>query len=429
MKLSKFFTYQESYLTIFFGALLALNVFIGLWKVSLLFAVFLFALHGLFLIFLGRAAYKNIKRKENFFGSIDQDWRLAFLFEALDDGVIVYDDQFRVKTMNRRAEEIAGVKKAEILNQEISPDWLQNPHFKVLVQLMYPTLSGALKRTGSDREVTELKISYPREMYLIVHSFKIKNNRGEAVGNIKLIKNKTEELRALRNQSEFITLAAHQLSTPTSEIKWGIEGLLGRDDISEAIRVELERFKNPLEKLTKVSGDLLGIVKMDSGTVDYQAEVIDASAFVREFLKSFELFSRQKHIRIIFEYDAELPRIIVDSGKFRIALGNIVDNAMRYSREGGEVSVFLRRAQSGNFVEIIVQDKGIGIPKDDFGQIGQKFFRAANALKFETEGSGLGIYIARSIVTRMGGDLKIISKENEGTTVTILLPTDRALVP
>jgi signal transduction histidine kinase len=113
----------------------------------------------------------------------------------------------------------------------------------------------------------------------------------------------------------------------------------------------------------------------------------------------------------------------------RLALYNIVENGIRYNVKNGEVRVSFSLLKDAPYVQITIQDTGVGIPQKELSKLFTKFFRGEQAMKIETEGSGLGLYISKNIIQRHGGDITVSSIEKRGTTFKITLPTDESLIP
>jgi signal transduction histidine kinase len=135
-------------------------------------------------------------------------------------------------------------------------------------------------------------------------------------------------------------------------------------------------------------------------------------------------------LKLYFERPQEaLPPVTIDAQKLSMVLGNLADNAVRYNVQSGQITVRARRNEDSRFAEVSVKDSGIGIPLDEINSIFSKFFRASNAVKFKTDGSGLGLWIARNIVRAHGGEMWAESEVNRGTTFFFTLPVDPTITP
>ncbi len=234
-----------------------------------------------------------------------------------------------------------------------------------------------------------------------------------------------EKLRELdERKSEFLSVAAHQLRTPLSGIKWTLSmiihgelGLLSNDQ-----KVFLMKSYESNERMINIVEEMLHADRIDSGRYRLNLVSTNILDIVDNVLYEILPGAKKKNVGIQLNRDAkEFPKAMVDQEKIRAVFQNLLENAVKYSKEGGIVSVNVS-LQDRAFT-ISVKDKGIGIPSDQQGDIFSRFFRARNALKMETSGTGLGLFIAKSIIEKHGGKIWYESTENEGSVFyfTILI--------
>ena len=140
-----------------------------------------------------------------------------------------------------------------------------------------------------------------------------------------------------------------------------------------------------------------------------------------ETVKNFSFAARKKNIDLILmKEDGGIPELTLDSRKIELVLGNLIDNAINYTPEGGRIGVIMENF--GDYVKVSVKDNGIGIPREDAERIFSRFFRAKNAIRVETDGTGLGLYIAQNIIKAHGGDIWFESEKDKGTTFYFTIP-------
>jgi signal transduction histidine kinase len=169
---------------------------------------------------------------------------------------------------------------------------------------------------------------------------------------------------------------------------------------------------------------------MEEGREGYSFETTDIVAFVGKVLADVLPSAQKAGIKIYFDRPtATLPQIMIDSKRLSIAIVNLLENAIRYNVANGEVVVRVAQVPDKPFIEISIRDTGIGIPADAIPNLFKKFYRASNAVASQTEGSGLGLYMARGIVNAHGGELWAESELNRGTIMHVTLPTDPNLLP
>ena len=232
------------------------------------------------------------------------------------------------------------------------------------------------------------------------------------------------ELRELdQRKSEFLSIAAHQLRTPLSGLKWALQMLIKDEgnSFSKEQKVLLMKSYEGNERLIDLVNQMLHANQIDAGIFALQKAPTQMFDLVDSVLYEISHIASQKNVRIVFDRgDTAFPSLTVDQAKMRAVFQNLLENAVKYSKPGGEVSITASRAD--NTVQFAVKDTGIGIPKDQQVQIFSRFFRARNARKSDPNGNGLGLYIVKSIVEMHGGALRFESGENQGTPILFSPP-------
>lgn len=251
----------------------------------------------------------------------------------------------------------------------------------------------------------------------------------------KSLRQKEREIRIKRDRekfidemkSEFIMIAGHQLRTPLSAIKSALALLVKNEfgKISTKQKNVLEQCYDRNERLIKLVNDLLRAYSVEEGRFHYQAVETDISELVKQIAEKFKVDAKDKKRKFIFEIDNNLPKIKIDPYKIKLVLISIIDNAFRYTAENGEIK-FCCSAERKN-IAIKVEDNGIGIPEQSQNGIFSKFYRADNAISFQTEGNGLELYVAKNIVENHGGKIWFKSKVNKGSAFYIELPIKQRL--
>jgi signal transduction histidine kinase len=371
--------------------------------------------------------------KTNFALKIEKNQNAAII-AGFSEGVIAYDQSFRIISMNQAAEAITGVRKEDILGNIVGPEWAADSRFKIIAQIMFPSLAPTVVKktlTGWPQRA-EVIITDPRELHLEISTNQIFDETGKLLGFIKVIRDRSREIALMRSKSEFITVAAHQMRTPLSGIRWALDSLK-KGDLGALTPDQTQLVDQTLasvEKLIKLIDDLLNVSKIEEGKFGYSLAKQDLTALIREVLETLAQSAESRSVRLVLYPPAEeIPPLLIDRQKMATALQNIIENGIRYNVKNGEVRVSLERLKDQPYVEITIQDTGIGMPEKDVERLFTKFFRGEGAMRIETEGAGLGLYIAKNIIMRHGGDIRVKSVEKRGTTFTILLPTDESLVP
>lgn len=227
---------------------------------------------------------------------------------------------------------------------------------------------------------------------------------------------------ASRMKSEFVKIVSHQLRSPITNLSWAIDILMS-GEMGKVEEKQAEYFKILKENSTRMIdlvGDLLTVSRIEEGSLMIKREKISIEPIIKKLISRFEPFILASNIEIKFEAGENLPQVFIDAYQIEIVIENLFDNAIRYIKEKGEIKIKLGQRNKSLYFEI--KDTGVGIPKDDQKFIFQKFFRSENATRQQTQGSGLGLFIAKSIIERFDGHIGFESEENKGSTFWFALP-------
>jgi len=233
-----------------------------------------------------------------------------------------------------------------------------------------------------------------------------------------------------RLKTEFISIVSHQIRSPLTNLKWIVEilmsGILGKTEGKEAEYYKI--LKENLERMQKLVSELLTVSRIEATKLVLKKEEFSMENLVRDLISEFDPLAKSSNIKMVADIESGLPKVVCDPFQTLQVLENLLYNAIRYigSPIGGKQGeIILKLGRDGKYVMCSVQDNGIGIPKDDQRYIFQKFFRADNVRRYQTSGSGLGLYIAKSIIDKSGGKMGFSSSEGKGATFWFKLPTTR----
>ena len=230
-----------------------------------------------------------------------------------------------------------------------------------------------------------------------------------------------QELDAVK--SEFVSVAAHQLRTPLTGIKWTLTALL-EEELGRLSRDQKKVISEGLEvtyRLIELINDLLDTARLEEGRFGFNFSTQSLRSVVEDIFKHHQSAAKEKGISLTLQLPkTKLPQLRFDAEKIGIVIDNLIDNAVKYTPSGGKVSV--RVAIDKQYATLQVEDTGIGIPNEQFHRVFTKFFRAVNAQLAQTSGTGLGLYVASSIVKQHNGTLSFESKKDKGSTFTLSLP-------
>lgn len=225
-------------------------------------------------------------------------------------------------------------------------------------------------------------------------------------------------------KSDFVSVAAHQLRTPLTGIKWSYTALLDPDtgplnpDQKEIAEKGLASISNTIDLVN----DLLNVAHVEEGKMKFDIKKQSLLPIAQKAVESLKLVAEEKKISLsvkIPKVDG-FPETNIDSEKMGLVITNLLDNAVKYTPTGGRVDFSI--SQERGAIKIVVQDSGIGIPKSQKDRLFSKFFRAENAVGVQTSGTGLGLYMVKKIVERHGGKIVVDSVEGKGTAFIVTIP-------
>jgi two-component system phosphate regulon sensor histidine kinase PhoR len=250
-----------------------------------------------------------------------------------------------------------------------------------------------------------------------------RNETGEITGALVLFHDITELKKMDQIRRDFVANVSHELRTPLSILRGYIETLLdspvmSRDELLRILRV-MERHSKRLDSLAE---DLLTLAQLESANPNLQLDDVDLRHFLSEVLRDWERKLAAKQLNIIIDVPPDFPRIRADRVRLQEALYNLVDNALKYSRQRGEIRLIARRRDGET--ELSVSDNGVGIAKEDLPRIFERFYRADKARSSENvHGTGLGLAIVKHIAHLHGGRVEAESELQKGTTIRLVLPS------
>jgi len=330
------------------------------------------------------------------------------------DGLLFFDPEKKLALANPATEKMFDVKSRDIVGRTTK-------ELKT-----FPTLKPLINIVGSSiKEVFREEIAMENNTFLEVTTIPIKK-KNEEIGTLVNIHDITREKGIEKIKSEFVSVAAHQLRTPLAGIKWTLQTILEEEDdaqIPEEITGFIRKAYEANDRMVNLVNDLLNVTRIEEGRYVYEPEELDFMEVVEPIINDYKEHIENKGLRFVFNKTEEkLPRVKVDREKIGIVVQNFLDNAMKYTDEG-EITLDIDFKEGR--IKVAVTDSGVGIPEDQQKRLFNKFFRAANVQRMDTEGSGLGLFIAKNIVESHGGKIGFSSKAGEGSTFYFTLPANK----
>lgn len=352
--------------------------------------------------------------------------------EETSDHIAITDKDGICLYINRGGEKITGFKKKEILGQKVGTkeNWgglMENKFYRE----MWETIKKDKKAFRGDVKNKRKNGEY---YYAKSTISPILNSKGDVIFFVGIERDITKEKQVDKAKTEFVSLASHQLRTPLSTVNWYAEILLDGD--AGKLNKEQEKYMKEIyignQRMVELVEALLNVSRLELGTFAVDPEKVNLKDLVKSVIKEMEPKIKEKEQKMKTSCARNFPTIKADPKLLRIVLQNIISNAVKYTPEKGEVDVKIKTIKAGGKVDnkkinedsvfIKVSDTGYGIPKPQQDKIFTKLFRADNAVEKESEGTGLGLYIAKKIVNNSGGKIWFESKKNKGTTFYVTIP-------
>ncbi len=351
----------------------------------------------------------TLKLKEAISTRANEEKRLKSVLAHMTDGVIATDAKGQVILMNKRAEELLSLSSHQVIGQPL-PDVLRL------------TETFAIYDLYDQSESVLLDFSTEKNEFLLQANFSvIQEEDGPINGLITVLHDVTEQEKIEQDRREFVANVSHELRTPLTTIKSYLEAL------EDGVMLDPElapRFlnvtQNETERMIRLVNDLLQLSKMDSQDFKLDYQWVDFALFTHEIIDRFEMIAENKHIHFTRDITKHPTYVEIDRDKMTQVFDNIITNAVKYSPEGGNVTVTL--LHQGNNVRIGISDEGIGIPTENQTKLFERFYRVDKARARSVGGTGLGLAIAKELVHAHGGEIWVQSEEGVGTTFFFTLP-------
>ena len=243
-------------------------------------------------------------------------------------------------------------------------------------------------------------------------------------GAVLIVRTVTHEREVLKIKSDFVSSVSHELKTPLTSIKALTERLLeGKVKSQAKMRHYFSVISQDTDKLTRLVKNVLDFSKIEEGKKEYDFNETDMASWIKQAVDDFLKDRIQEEIRVQVKIDGELPPLRIDRDILSRSLGNLLDNALKFSPDEKEVEIHVKRDEENVIVQ--VKDRGIGIPQDEVGKIFDKFYQGRNALRQSVKGTGLGLTLVKHAVEAHGGKISVESKMDQGTTFSLVFPVKR----
>ena len=344
--------------------------------------------------------------------------RLHSILSYMTDGVLATNRRGQITMINDMAKKQLGVENDEALNQNIL-ELLKIEDEYELRDLITQSPELMIYSQNVNGEYISLRVRFAL----------IRRESGFISGLVAVLHDTTEQEKEERERRLFVSNVSHELRTPLTSVKSYLEaldeGALSEPVAPDFIRVSLDETNRMMRMVT----DLLHLSRIDNATSHLDVELINFTAFITFILNRFDKMRSQdqeKKYELVRDYPITSVWIEIDTDKMTQVIDNILNNAIKYSPDGGKITVSMKTTDDQMILSI--SDQGLGIPKEDLPKIFDRFYRVDKARSRAQGGTGLGLAIAKEIIKQHNGFIWAKSEYGKGSTFTIVLPYDKDAV-
>ncbi|WP_049497336.1 cell wall metabolism sensor histidine kinase VicK [Streptococcus pseudopneumoniae] len=344
--------------------------------------------------------------------------RLHSILSYMTDGVLATNRRGKITMINDMAKKQLGVQKEEVLNKSIL-ELLKIEDEYELRDLITQVPELMIDSQDANGEYLSLRVRFAL----------VRRESGFISGLVAVLHDTTEQEKEERERRLFVSNVSHELRTPLTSVKSYLEaldeGALSEPVAPDFIKVSL----NETNRMMRMVTDLLHLSRIDNATSHLDVELINFTAFITFILNRFDKMrgsDEEKKYELVRDYPITSVWIEIDTDKMTQVIDNILNNAIKYSPDGGKIKVRMKTTDDQMILSI--SDQGLGIPKQDLPKIFDRFYRVDRARSRAQGGTGLGLAIAKEIIKQHNGFIWAKSEYGKGSTFTIVLPYDKDAV-
>ncbi|RJQ30192.1 PAS domain-containing sensor histidine kinase [Candidatus Parcubacteria bacterium] len=329
------------------------------------------------------------------------------IVENMVEGLIVHNSSGRILTVNGMAEQFLGLSAPDLKNKTVAE--VNNPQ----------PLLRAIFMPMKDKEETEFsyKDKDGQDLFYQLIQVPLSKERGEI---LKIIRDVTRAKYLDRMKNEYITIMSHKILTPLTNIKWAAGMLMGKG-LDEAKKESgVKNITANTDELIEFTSHLLNITEIEEGLFGYKFEKVDMAELVKEAAKNYQDAATQRNIKILCEVPEDVFPVRGDKNRLGAAVANYLDNAVKYSPNGGNIAISLSKDKYK--IWFSVKDNGVGVSPESVNSLFTKFFRDKRAKAVHTEGTGAGLFIVKNIIEKHGGKVGYEPAPRGGSMFYFTLP-------
>jgi signal transduction histidine kinase len=370
---------------------------------------------GISLFFYFKILRKPKERKLTVFEIVRE------VFDSLKEAIVIYDEDFKIVFANQTFFNLVGLEKEDLINLTIQPSMIKSEKYEMLANVFFPFIQGQnLKIINKNPETIDVKFDSPQEKYLLIVYLDVYIDRKL---KLRIVIDKTEDVINTEKKVEFAQLLSHHLLTPLTEIRWNLESI-DTDKLTDEDKNFLNNALKSIKNALILSESFLNLARLEFGRLEVSLKEIDFEKLLVEILDILKEKIEEKKLKITIKIQEEANIFKGDESILKIALFSIIENAVIYNKNGGEIKIEINKLETRPYIEIIIEDTGFGMSEEDVKNLFKKYYRGKKAKELQAQGFGIGLYNAKSLINLHGGEINIESKENIGTKVFVYLPTN-----
>lgn len=360
--------------------------------------------------------HDNVKSQASSLAISYQRRRMESAIQSLPDAILVMDETGLTTFANSKLGSVMGQPLEAILNKKVQ-QWCDNPDISTLLEKYCRNIS-RLQRSETIEFIPENNPG--KTIAVSAYPIFTPNDVDTICGTLVVFHDNTQEILANNARDEFIAHVAHELKSPLNVIRMYAELLSDEQGIADEQRFNAVNVINDeVDRLAGLIGNLLNITKIEAGNITLNRQRVKFIEFLEDTFNSVARSGKNEHIHFDLQLPRTLSSIQVDKELLRIAINNLLTNAVKYNRPNGKVT--LSAEELDDFIVIRVSDTGLGISATDQPRIFEKFYRSAEEQITQKSGHGLGLSLAKEIVELHQGDITLQSTLGEGSEFTIAL--------
>lgn len=356
--------------------------------------------------------FQNLETEKEI--AVDENSKLNEVLSSIVDGIIAVDFNKNIILSNKSAEKITGFTQAELAGRQIS----QAVH-------LFTDADEILPKTYCQppfNQIARLVGKNGKESKVSLSTSQLSGSVQTNISCILILHDLVKEEELEKMKLDFVSMASHELRTPLTSIIGYLSVFINENTqkVDQEALALLEKSLSSARQLLTLVQNLLNVNKIEREQMSVSSEVLDFLPIIVKAVEDAKTQAIQKNLVLNFDPPVQLPKVLADPIRISEVISNLLNNAINYTNAGGKIEVFVET--SPNEVTTIVSDNGIGIPKDAFPHLFNKFFRVSNQTQQANKGTGLGLYISKSIVEKLGGRIWVESEVGKGSKFCFTIP-------